>query len=98
LKIWDVFRQAASIELIWAKIAWTVEKLLMVLFKLEIPIPGRNLGSFGEMNPLEVFGSVGTPKDTSSRETASFDVYRSSKSAEPFLLGEVTRNEQNKKN
>jgi hypothetical protein len=35
----------------------------MVLFKLEIPIPGPNLGgSGGIMKPLEVFGSVGTPQ------------------------------------
>jgi hypothetical protein len=26
------------------------------------------------MKPLDVFGSVGTPKGTSLRETASFDV------------------------
>jgi hypothetical protein len=29
------------------KIVRTVEKLLMVLFKLEIPIPGPNLEDFG---------------------------------------------------
>jgi hypothetical protein len=34
----------------------------MVLFKLEIPIPGPILGFFGEVNPLEGFGSVETPK------------------------------------
>jgi hypothetical protein len=62
LKLMDVFCQDAPTALIWAKIAWKVEKLLMVLFKLEIPVPDPNLGSLGENELLEVFGSVGTPK------------------------------------
>jgi hypothetical protein len=58
----EFFRQGAPIELTWAKIAWTVERLLTVLFNLEIPMPGPNSGVLGELNPLEVFGSVGTLK------------------------------------
>jgi hypothetical protein len=33
----------------------------MVLFKLEISIPGPILGFWGKINPLEIFGSVGGP-------------------------------------
>jgi hypothetical protein len=39
-----------------------VEKLFMLLFKLEIPVPGQIFGVLGEMNSLEVFGSGGIPK------------------------------------
>jgi hypothetical protein len=66
----------------------------MLLFKLEITIRDRIMGVvWGKMNPLEVFESFRTPKCTYLRETVSFE-YRLSKSAEPFLLGAVTRNEQ----
>jgi hypothetical protein len=47
-----------------------------------------NFGVFGKMNLLEVLQSLGSPKGTSLRETASFD--GSSKSAEPFLQGAET--------
>jgi hypothetical protein len=47
LKFLSFFRQAAPIELIWAKIAWTVAKLFKVLFMPEIPIPGPILGILG---------------------------------------------------
>ena len=54
----------------------------MVLFKLEIPIPGPNWVVLGKMNPLEVFGSVERPH----------------RLTEPFLVGAVIRNEQFFKN
>ena len=73
-KFLNFFRQAAPIELIRAKIARTVEKLLMLLFKLEILIGSPILGCFGKNEPLEVLASVRTPKGTSLREIASFDV------------------------
>ena len=38
--IFNFFRQAAPIELMWEEIARTVQKLFILLFKLEIPIGG----------------------------------------------------------
>jgi hypothetical protein len=69
----------------------------MVLFKLEIPIPGPNLGGFGENEPLGSFWKRWDPQKALPCARPRRLTYRSSKSAEPFLLGAVTRNEQNKK-
>jgi hypothetical protein len=74
MKIYNVFRPAAPIKQIWAKIGWAVQKLIMVLFKLEIPIPGPNLGGFsGIWTPRKFLERLRPPKAISSRETTSFD-------------------------
>jgi hypothetical protein len=49
------------------------------------------------MNPLKIFASVRIPKKAPPRVTPRHLAYRSSKSAEPFLLGGESRNEKNKK-
>jgi hypothetical protein len=52
LKIINFFLEAAPIELVSVKIARTVEKLIMVLLKLEIPIIVRVLWGFGKLSFL----------------------------------------------
>jgi hypothetical protein len=69
----------------------------MVLFKLEIPIPSPQLGYFEENEPFGCFWKRWDPKKALPGARPRLLTYRSSKSAEPVLLGAVTRNEQNKK-
>jgi hypothetical protein len=72
--------------------------LVMVLFKLEIPISGPNLRGLGENEPLGSFLKRWDSQKALPRAKPRRLTYRSSKSAGPFLLGTVTRNEQNKNN
>jgi hypothetical protein len=92
LKFFNFFRQGAPIELIWAKITWMVEKLLMVLFKLEIPITSPNLGGFGVNEPLGSFLEALRPQKALLCARSRRLTYRLSKSTEQFFLGAVTRN------
>jgi hypothetical protein len=69
----NFFKQAAPIELISVEVARTVEKVLMLLFKLEILIEGPILRCLAEMNSFKAFASVGTPKGTSLPKAVSFD-------------------------
>jgi hypothetical protein len=60
---------------------------------LEMRIPGQNVRVLRENETLGSFlKRLNPPKGTSLCET----VYRSSKSEQPFLLGAVTRDEENK--
>jgi hypothetical protein len=68
----------------------------MVMFKLEMPIHGSNLGVLGENEPFGSFWKGWDPQKALPCARQRRLTYRSSKSAEPFLLGAVTRNEQNK--
>ena len=63
----NFFRQAALTELMWTEIAWTVEKLLMLLFKLhEILIGGSILGYFGvKWTVWKSLRALAAPKGTS---------------------------------
>jgi hypothetical protein len=66
----------------------------MVLFKLEIPISGPNLGVLGENEPLGSFWKGWDPQKALHCTRPRRLRYRLSKSAEPCLLGAVTRNEK----
>jgi hypothetical protein len=90
------FCQAAPIELIWAKIAWTVEKLFMVLFKLEIPIPSPFWG-FGES---ESIGSFWKHWDLKRHFVHAGDrvVWRIDRRNRPSRFCRVRRQETNKMN
>jgi hypothetical protein len=70
----------------------------VILLKLEMPIPDPLLRGFlGKLNRLEFYGSVKTPQMASPCMKPRRFTYRSSKLAEPILLGAVARNEQTKK-
>jgi hypothetical protein len=81
----------------WAEIAWTVQKLFVDLFKLEITIGGPILGGFGENDPLRSFCRSCEPQKAPPCARPRRLTYRSSKSAKPFLQAAWPRNEQNKK-
>ena len=94
VKLLDFFPQATSIDLSYTEISWTAEKLFMILFKLEVPIP-RPL--FGENEPLGSFWQRCDPQKAPPCARPRRLTYRSSKLAQPFLQGAEPRNEQNKK-
>jgi hypothetical protein len=85
--------QAVPIEWMRAEIAWTVEKLYKICVNWKSSLPAKFWVFCGKLPPWKFLEAL-RPRKAPAVVKPRCLTYRLSKSAELFLLGVVTRNEQ----